>query len=286
MRIQLKIGVTINPLKTQNHNEQEIAKPRGQMAYIHINGADIYYQVYGEDRPGRVPILLIHGSTNTGANDWSGVAPLLAQEYKVYVPDCRGHGKSNNPPGGYTFKQMADDAAAFVKAAGYERMHVIGHSNGGNVAVVTLVEHPEICQTAIPQAANAYVSDYLREREPIALEPDYYAAHNPQDVAFMIAEFSEVNGPEYWRELLTMTMQEIISEPNYTPEDLARVKVPVFVIMGSEDRVNAPDKHAQYIAEHIPASELWIPQGIGHSVHLEIPEEWTARILDFLNRRG
>jgi len=61
---------------------------------------------------------------------------------------------------------MADDMAALILALGYERAHVIGHSNGGNVALVTLLEHPEVVQTVIPEAANAYVSPDLLEREP------------------------------------------------------------------------------------------------------------------------
>ena len=58
----------------------------------------------------------------------------------------------------YSFKELAEDVAVFVHAMGYERAHIIGHSNGGNVALVTLMEHPEIVQTCIPQAANAYVT--------------------------------------------------------------------------------------------------------------------------------
>jgi len=256
------------------------------MAYIRLNDANIYYQIYGEDHPGRVPIILIHGSTITGEIDWGQIAPRLAVEYKVYVPDCRGHGKSSNPAGGYSFKQMAQDMADFVLAMGYERMHIIGHSNGGNVALVTVMEHPEITQTAVLQAANAYVTDYLREREPVVLAPDYYAVNNPGEVALMITAHGELYGEDYWRDLLIMTMQEIIAEPNYTPAELASVTRPVFSIMGENDRVNAPDRHAQFIAEHIPAAEAWIPDGIGHNVHHEIPDEWIARVLDFLNRRG
>jgi len=256
------------------------------MPFVEINGANIYYQVYGEERPGRVPILLIHGSTITGEIDWSHIAPRLAAEYKVYVPDCRGHGKSTNPGGQYSFRQMADDNAAFIHAMGCERMHIIGHSNGGNVALVTLVEHPEVTQTAIPQAANAYVTDYLREREPVVLEPDYYAAHNPKDVEEMIAAHGETHGKDYWSKLLTDTMKEIITEPNYTPADLAKVTRPTLVIMGANDKVNAPDRHAQFIAENIPNAELWIPEGIGHNVHLELSDEWVAKVLDFLKRRG
>jgi pimeloyl-ACP methyl ester carboxylesterase len=256
------------------------------MPEVQIDAASIYYQVFGTDRPGRVPVLLVHGSTITGEIDWGEIAPRLAEEYKVYVPDCRGHGRSTNPGGGYSFKQMAADCSAFIHAMGYERMHIIGHSNGGNVALVAVVEHPDVIQTAILQAANAYVTDYLREREPVVLAPDYYAAHDPESVAEMIAAHGETHGSEYWRELLTLTMQEIISEPNYSAADLDRVKRPVFSIMGANDRVNAPDRHAQFIAENIPDAEIWIPEGIGHNVHLEIPEVWLEKVSDFLRRKG
>jgi pimeloyl-ACP methyl ester carboxylesterase len=102
----------------------------------------------------------------------------------------------------------------------------------------------------------------------------------------MIALHSEVNGEEYWRDLLWLTMKEIISEPNYAPFELARVDRPTLVIMGAEDAVNAPDEHAQYIASHIPGAELWIPEKTGHNVHQERREEWIAKVLDFVERRG
>jgi pimeloyl-ACP methyl ester carboxylesterase len=50
------------------------------MAYIEINGAQIYYETFGADAPGKAPILLIHGSTINGRTDWSMVAPLLARD--------------------------------------------------------------------------------------------------------------------------------------------------------------------------------------------------------------
>ena len=257
------------------------------MSYAEINGAQIYYDVYGNDHAGRAPIVLVHGSTITGQIDWGErIAPGLAAYYKVFVPDCRGHGKSANPRMSYSFKELADDTAEFIRAMGYERAHIIGHSNGGNVVLVTLMEHPEVVQTCIPQAVNAYVTDYLREREPKVLDPDYVARTNPAWVEEMVQAHGETHGKEYWRDLLRMTMKEIISEPNYSPADLQRVNRPTLVIMGTEDKVNAPDCHAQYIAENIPGAELWIPEGIGHTVHKEIPDLWLEKVLDFLERRG
>jgi pimeloyl-ACP methyl ester carboxylesterase len=256
------------------------------MPYAEINGANIYYDVYGDDRPQRAPVVLIHGSTIDGQTDWAQIAPELARRYRVLVPDCRGHGKSPNSQMSYSFREMADDVAVFVRTTGYERAHIIGHSNGGNVALVTLLEHPEVTQTCIPQAANAYVTRYLIEREPKIFDPERVAREAPDWMNEMIALHDATNGEGYWRDLLWLTLKEIISEPNYSPADLGRVERPVLVIMGADDKVNAPDEHAQYIASHIPNAELWIPENTGHNVHKERREEWLVKVLDFLERRG
>jgi pimeloyl-ACP methyl ester carboxylesterase/cell wall-associated NlpC family hydrolase len=257
------------------------------MAYIEINGAQIYYETFGVDMPGKAPILLIHGSTINGRTDWNMVSPLLARRWRVIVPDCRGHGLSNNPHNSYSFNEMADDNVALVHALGYERVHIIGHSNGGNVALVTLMQHPVIIQSAVLQAANAYVSQDLIEKEPPLFDPDRVARDAPGWMAEMIALHGPpVHKPDYWRELLQLTLKELISEPNYSPEELKRVRRPTLVIQGEKDGVNAPARHAQFMASHIPYSELWIPSRIGHSVHLEILFRWIERVEDFLERRG
>jgi pimeloyl-ACP methyl ester carboxylesterase len=258
------------------------------LPFVEINGASIYYETFGSDRSDRAPIVLIHGSTITGRTDWHAIAPLLADgaQRRVIVPDSRGHGQSSNPNLSYSFKEMAADTVALIRALDYERAHIIGHSNGGNVALVTLLEHPEVVQTCIPQAANAYVSQFLIDREPAVFDPERVAREAPSWMNEMIALHGPTHGSDYWRDLLRLTLREIITEPNYTPVDLAQVQRPVLVIQGAHDAVNAPDRHAQFIAQHIPDAELWIPPAVAHNVHLEIPLEWLARVLDFLKRRG
>jgi pimeloyl-ACP methyl ester carboxylesterase/cell wall-associated NlpC family hydrolase len=256
------------------------------MSFIEINGAQIYYDTYGKEQPDQAPIVLIHGSTNTGRADWEWAAPLLARQYYVIVPDCRGHGQSSNPNHSYSFREMADDVAALVRALGYERAHIIGHSNGGNVALVTLLEHPEVVQTCIPQAANAYVSADLVAREPRLFDPERVARESPGWMNEMIALHGLTHGPEYWRELLALTLHETITEPNYTANDLAKVQRPTLVIQGEKDTVNAPGRHAQFIAYNIPNAELWLPAGVKHNVHHERLFGWVEHVLDFLARRG
>jgi len=256
------------------------------MAQIEINGAQIYYETFGQDQAGQAPVLLIHGSKVTGKEDWELAAPLLARHRRVIVPDCRGHGKSSNPNLSYRFKEMADDMAAMLRALGYERAHVIGHSNGGNVALVVLMEHAEVVQSAVLQAANAYISPDLLEREQVVFDPERMGREDAQLRDRLIALHDPTHGPGYWRDLLRLTMQETMTQPNYTPEDLQRVQRPTLAVQGENDEANAPARHAQFIARHIPYAELWTPAGVGHDVQLEALFEWVERIESFLNRRG
>jgi len=256
------------------------------MPYIEIYGCSLYYEAFGLQRTNRKPILLIHGSSVTGQSDWSIVAPLLARDYYVIVPDCRGHGKSTNPQGGYSFKQMALDLASLIQCLGFDRVHVIGHSNGGNVALVFLMQNPELVQTAVLQAANAYVSQDLIEKEPTIFDPIRVDKEAPQWRDEMIALHGEVHGNEYWRTLLIDTVHEILSQPNYSAEDLSQVLRPVLVVQGENDRVNAPSQHAQFIANNIPFAELWLPERVGHNVHEEKLFEWIQKINSFISCRG
>lgn len=252
------------------------------MPFVVVNGAQLYYQAFGADVPHLAPIVLIHGSTSTGQNDWTEVAVRLAERWRVLVPDCRGHGQSTNPNLTYSFFEMAADTAAFIRALGYERAHIIGHSNGGNVALVTLMEHPEVVASAVLQAANAYVSPDLLEREPPLFDPDRVAHEDPAWRDEMIRLHGPTHGAEYWRTLLKLTLHATITEPSYTAEQLACVQRPVLAIQGERDAVNSVGQHAQFLARHIPHAHLWLPSNVGHNVHLEIPEEWLMRVSAFL----
>ena len=86
------------------------------MPIIAINNANIYYQAYGDDGLGRIPVVLVHGSTIDSHTDWDALAPELARRCRVFAPDCRGHGRPKNTQMSYSFRELADDVAAFVHA--------------------------------------------------------------------------------------------------------------------------------------------------------------------------
>lgn len=125
------------------------------MPFLKINGCQIYYEIIGEDRREQAPIVLIHDSSQTGLSCWHQVAPFLARQFRVIVPDCRGYGQSCSPGHFDNHKELANDIAILTRKLGYQTAHLIGHGDGSKIVLAAMMEHPEIMQSAVLQFVNA-----------------------------------------------------------------------------------------------------------------------------------
>ena len=93
------------------------------------------------------PLLLLHGYPETHLT-WHKVAPQLAEQFSVVVPDLRGYGDSGKPQGGerhenYSFRAMAQDQVDVMRHYGHERFLVVAHDRGARVAHRLCLDHPE-----------------------------------------------------------------------------------------------------------------------------------------------
>src|SRR5438067_1668798 len=80
------------------------------------------------------PLLLLHGYPQSHVL-WRKVAPRLAQDFTLVIPDLRGYGDSSKPPGGadqagYSKRALAEDQVDTMAALGHERFRVAGHDCG------------------------------------------------------------------------------------------------------------------------------------------------------------
>lgn len=106
---------------------------------LSVDGARLHYAVAG-DGP---PVVLVHGLGGTVEN-WRGIAPGLAERYRVVVPDLPGHGMSELLPGRIrTLDPYADAVASMLEAESIERAVWVGHSLGAVVALCAAVRRPE-----------------------------------------------------------------------------------------------------------------------------------------------
>lgn len=244
---------------------------------------NLYYEEFGS--PTAPPLLLIHGSTLTGRMDYghySNTAARFSKRYRVIVPDCPGHGRSGvGEPLDYSFSRMAARLARLLVALDASPAFVSGHSNGGNIALYFAKEQPRHTRAAVLLAANAYIDDHVRQRVPVGMNPDRVYRQDIGWASEMIGLHDVHHGRGHWRRLLDATVQETITNPDWTRDDLKDVRTPCLVIQGENDRVNAPGRHAQVLHEWLPNSAVWIPPATGHSVHWERPDEFEARINAF-----
>src|SRR5229473_469926 len=109
---------------------------------IATSGAEINL-VTGGSGP---PLLLLHGYPQTHVL-WRKVAPRLAQDFTVVIPDLRGYGDSAKPPTGpdqaaYSKRALAQDQVETMAALGHERFRVAGHDRGARVTHRLLRDHP------------------------------------------------------------------------------------------------------------------------------------------------
>jgi len=92
------------------------------------------------------PLLLLHGYPQTHVL-WRKIAPRLAQDFTVVIPDLRGYGDSAKPPAGpdqaaYSKRALAQDQVETMAALGHERFLVAGHDRGARVTHRLLRDHP------------------------------------------------------------------------------------------------------------------------------------------------
>ncbi|MEN3791091.1 alpha/beta hydrolase [Fulvimarina sp. MAC3] len=110
---------------------------------IEGEGAEIFVRTAGKGPP----LLLLHGYPQTGAM-WHGLAPRLAEDFAVVVPDLRGYGRSSAPANdaenhAYSKRMMGLDMLAVMRAFGHETFMIAGHDRGGRVGYRMALDHPD-----------------------------------------------------------------------------------------------------------------------------------------------
>src|SRR5688572_28385040 len=127
---------------------------------VHANGISLRYELAGESGP---TLLLVHGLGGSSAQ-WGAVVPLLSPVCRLVMPDLRGHGVSDKPPGPYAMKQFVDDLGALCVSLRIDRCVAVGASMSGAVVLQLAAERPELVQAVVPVGGFAVQGPVGRER--------------------------------------------------------------------------------------------------------------------------
>jgi pimeloyl-ACP methyl ester carboxylesterase len=244
--------------------------------FAEVNGADIYYEEHGEGEP----LILLHGA-------WSSVESFLNQagelcsRYRIIIPERRGHGRSADTPGPYSYAQGVEDMLSLIHELGIEKAHLLGWSAGAIVGLMMAMNNPELFSSFIPISgtfhSNGYHERFLR----------WFESSTPKSLGKVMVEVYRRNSPDgadHFPEFFEKVKAQAVTHPDYANEDLARLRVPTLIIAADRDIIRL-DHFVDYF-NHVPEGELSIVPGTTHMLPVEKPEMLNMQVLEFLQENS
>ncbi len=210
------------------------------------------------------PLILLHGN-GEDSSYFNGQIYEFARHYHVYAIDTRGHGRTPRGEAPFTIRQFADDLLGFMDEHSIAKAHILGVSDGGNIAMIFAMQHPELVDHLILNGANLDAKGVRRSTQ-IPIEIGYRIAGRFSGKSDQAKKNSEMLGL-------------MVNDPNIRPEELKAIQAKTLVIAGTKDMILK--SHTQLIADSIPGSRLVFIEG-SHFIANKKPEEFNKAVLDFL----
>ena len=233
--------------------------------YADVNGIKMYYETYGKGPP----LLLIHGNGQSIAEMHFQVE-YFSRDYQVIVGDSRAHGKTVAGPPPLNYVQMMEDYNALLEQMGIDAAYVFGWSDGGIMALLLAIQHPDKVGKIAVMGAN------LRPDES-AINPWVGEMLQPMSdsVDEMIASGDTSDDWQLHRQMLDLLM----NQPDISLASLQQIKVPVLVIAGDMDIIRA--QHTLEIFSNLPNAHLAILPGQTHWAPATDPDGFNAVVGKF-----
>lgn len=250
------------------------------------------------------PLLLIHGFI-VSHEEWDDVIDDLAQRFHVVAPDLPGFGDSAKPSPSryeYGFEAFAESMADLIAGFALGRVHVMGHSMGGAIAMTLAARHPELVDKLIlvdplsfpfPSSFKAKLPLYpvigpfiFKQLYGRALFRAYFRdevfrkGFSPS-IARLDSLYDKFNSPAA-RESAYATMRAILDTRTLVAL-LGRVQQKTLIIWGREDKL-FPVAFATKLARQLNDARLEVME-TGHSPAEEEPETFVRHVVEFLEGR-
>jgi pimeloyl-ACP methyl ester carboxylesterase len=222
---------------------------------VDVNGIKLHYEELGAGEP----LLLLHGFGMCGRGDWDTIATELARNYRVILPDLRGHGWSTNPSGKFTMRQSAEDIRALLDALGLRQVKAMGISAGGMTLLHLATQNPDRISAMAVIGATTHFPEQAR-----AIMRGSAADTLPKEVMAMFGQCA-TRGDGQVRDLLGQFsgFKDSYEDMNLTAPYLATIKARTLIVHGDRDEFFPVDiPVAMYTS--IPGSQLWVVPGGDH----------------------
>ncbi len=245
----------------------------------------------GDDIASRAtPVVLVHGF-GADLNSWMFNQPVLAESRRAVAFDLPGHGGSTKAVGAGDAEALAAAVADALDALGLDRVHLVGHSMGGAIAVSLARHRPErvasltlIATAGLGAEINAaFIDGFVRAgRRREAQEVLALLVHDPALVSRAMVEdvlrYKRLDGVAAALDKVARAWFPDGHQALDLLPALAALPAPVQLIWGRDDRI-IPLAHAEALAGKLP---VHIVDDAGHLPHMEKSGEVNRLIGRFI----
>ena len=235
--------------------------------YVKVCCHDLY--CYEWENDGEAVVLLHGGLSKTSSWDYL-IVPALEDDFHVFGYDRTGHGFTGDRSGSLHFEFQTQEAIAYLEAIVKEPAHLIGYSDGANIALMVAIQRPDLVKSIVAIGANYHYSAPLSDFEEAHVSEEDQAEYNlisPDAPHTLLEKTIRMN--EIWK-----------TEPDISISDLASIQCPVLVMAGDDDVIAHDHKISLY--ETLPLGQLAIIPGTSHGLVREKPALMLANIMQFL----
>jgi pimeloyl-ACP methyl ester carboxylesterase len=252
----------------------------------------IYYRVTGRG----TPLLLLHGLMASGLM-FDPVVDLLRDDFRLLIPDLRGHGQSGAMNGPYNVAALAGDLDVVMADAGVTRANVLGYSHGGAVAQAFARAHPQaVAKLFLVCTYACNVATFREYLEGLALVT-LLSVTSPRTVARLMLRLGRSSMPGMTAEKAAWMTDIIGANDRKNMRAAANglvafdsrpwlkdISVPALVVAGAQD-AGVPAHHFKALMFGIPGALGTVVQGAGHTLLWSHTEELAGLIREHAVRK-
>jgi len=253
---------------------------------VQVRAQSLCYLKRGE---GDEAALLIHGFGGD-LNNWLFNQDALAEELSVYALDLRGHGRSSKQVGSGSLHEFVEDVLGFLDTLGLQKVHLVGHSMGGAIAIQFALAYPGRTSSLVliasaglgPEIDGEYIEGFIsagRRKDLLPQIEKLFADRKlvTRQLVENALKFKRMDGVESSLRAIAGQFCPHGRQALVLRDQISALAMPVRVIWGAEDRI-LPVSHA----ENLPATiAVEVLAGSGHMVQMEAATKVNRIIAGF-----
>lgn len=244
---------------------------RGALGAYGLTRKALDGSVYWVGGSGGETLVLLHG-TNDQAGTWTRVVPLLADRYRLILPDLAGHGESEPRSGPIAFQVIVDRLHGILEHEDSRDIVLGGNSLGGWIAILYALAHPDRVKRLVLESGGGLA-------RPLGVP---LVARNRETAMTILRA---VHGPKYVPEawVIDTLLARATESPmlrlegmmeNFVDARLPELEMPATLVWGADDGV-VPLSYGQALQNAIRGAKLCVIDGAAHVPHLQQPERFV-----------